>query len=138
MIVDSHHHFWRVTRGDYPWMQPGPLKRDFLPADLAPLLRRAGVDRTVLVQAAPTEAETEFLLDLADETDFVAGVVGWLDFEAEDFPAQLDRLIRRPKLVGVRPMLQDITDDAYILRPKVLEHLRVVAERDVPFDFLTY
>lgn len=141
LVVDAHHHFWRVSRGDYHWMQPGmgePLLCDYLPADLAPLLRKAGVDRTVVVQAAQTQAETEFLLDLAGQTDFVAGVVGWLDMEDERFEAKLDALLVHPKFVGLRPMLQDLDDDAYILRPRVLDSLRAIAERDLAFDFLTF
>jgi len=140
MIVDSHHHFWRVDRGDYHWMSPavGVLHRDYLPDQLRPIIRRAGVDATVVVQAAQTEAETDFLLTLAHESDFVLGVVGWLDFEDREFPRKLEALMRRPKLVGLRPMLQDLQDDAYILRPAVLENLRRVASLDLPFDFLTY
>lgn len=141
LVVDAHHHFWRVSRGDYHWMDPAmgePLLRDYLPADLAPLLRKAGVDRTVVVQAAQTEAETGFLLELASQTDFVAGVVGWLDMEDERFEAKLDALITHPKFVGLRPMLQDLEDDAYILRPRVLGGLRAIAEREVAFDFLTF
>jgi L-fuconolactonase len=139
MIVDSHHHFWRVERGDYHWMPAsGVLARDYLPEDLRPLLGRAGVDRTVLVQAAQTEEETAFLLELADETDFVAGVVGWLDFEDEEFAAKLERLMRRPKFVGLRPMLQDLSDDAYILRPPVIDNLRHLESLDLSFDILTF
>jgi len=141
LVVDAHHHFWRVDRGDYGWLSPElgePLYRDYLPADLAPLLRRAGVDRTVLVQAAPTEAETAFLLDLAGRTDFVAGVVGWLDLEDPAFEVKLDGWMKHPKFVGLRPMLQDLDDDAYILRPGAIAALRAVAERGVAFDFLTF
>ncbi|WP_421914861.1 amidohydrolase family protein [Mesorhizobium sp.] len=140
-VVDAHHHFWRVDRGDYHWMSPGmglPLYRDYLPEDLAPLLRRAGVDKTIVVQAAQTEDETAFLLALAEEADFVAGVVGWLDMEDPVFANKLDALIANPKFVGLRPMLQDMADDAYILRPAVMSSLRVVAERGVAFDILTY
>lgn len=139
--VDAHQHFWKVARGDYHWMTPemgAPLRLDYMPYDMAPLLRRTGIDKTVLVQAAQTDAETEFLLQIAEETDFVAGVVGWVDMEAEDFGARLDALMKRPKFVGIRPMLQDHADDAYIVRPRVLENLRQVAERDLAFDFLTF
>ena len=82
--IDSHQHFWRLDRGDYGWLTPPlePIYRDYLPADLAPQLARAGVDSTVLVQAAPTVAETRFLLELATEHAFIAGVVGWVDFES--------------------------------------------------------
>jgi len=140
-IVDAHHHFWRVDRGDYHWMSPGmglPLYRDYLPRDLAPLLRRAGVDKTIVVQAARTEDETAFLLALAEEADFVAGVVGWLDMEDPAFAKKLDALIANPKFVGLRPMLQDLADDAYILRPSVISSLHVIAERGIAFDVLTY
>ena len=99
MRVDSHQHFWRLARGDYGWLpkEAHPaLYRDFAPADLAPLLADAGIERTILVQAAPTEAETHFLLDLAETTSFVAGVVGWADFEAE-MRARQSRALPRTK-----------------------------------------
>lgn len=140
-VIDAHHHFWQVARGDYHWMtaETGPpLRRDYLPEDLAPLLRKAGVDRTVVVQAAQSEAETEFLLDLADGVGFVAGVVGWLDMEDADFAGKLDRLMARPKFVGLRPMLQDLDDDAYILRPGVRDNLVRMAGRGVAFDVLGF
>lgn len=140
-VIDAHQHFWRLDRGDYRWMSADmgePIYRDYHPDDLAPLLRRAGVDATVLVQAADTEAETEFMLDLAGRTDFVAGVVGWLDMEDPAFESKLDGLVARPKFVGLRPMLQDLEDDAYILRPQVLASLAAIAERGVAFDFVTF
>lgn len=140
MIIDAHQHFWQVARGDYHWMSPdvGVLYRDYMPEDLRPVLHRAGVGRTVLVQAAETEAETAFLLDLAERTDFVAGVVGWLDFDDAGLPGKLEQLLRRPKFVGLRPMLQDTADDAYILRPRVLDNLRHVASLGLPFDILSF
>lgn len=140
MIVDAHQHFWKVGRGDYGWMSPDApvLYRDYLPQDLAPLLQAAGVDRTILVQAAQTEAETKFLLEIAAETGFVAGVVGWLELDDEAFPARLARFREHPKFVSVRPMLQDLRDDAYVLRPKVIANLRHLAEIDFPFEFLTF
>ncbi len=84
--IDAHQHFWRLDRGDYGWLTPAlaPIYRDFEPADLAPRLARAGIDETVLVQAAPTVAETRFLLELAASTPFVAGVVGWAPLDAPD------------------------------------------------------
>jgi L-fuconolactonase len=82
--VDSHQHFWRLDRGDYGWLTPqlGSIHRDYLPPDLAPQLARAGIDSTVLVQAAPSVAESLFMLELASEHSFIAGVVGWVDFES--------------------------------------------------------
>ncbi len=137
-MIDAHQHFWRPDRGDYGWMEGADpiIRRDYLPDDLAPVLRRFGVSGTVLVQAAPTLAETEFMLGLADEHAFILGVVGWLDFEAENFPADLARLKMRPKLAGLRPMLQDLDDDQWILRPAVLDALARLADDGIAFDIL--
>jgi L-fuconolactonase len=139
MQIDAHQHFWRPARGDYGWLTPDAhpaICRDFLPADLAPLLRDASVERTVLVQAAPTAAETDFLLDLAAETPSVAGVVGWVDLEAPDAAASIARLAARPKLVGLRPMLQDLADDAWILRPSLAPALDAIERAGLRFDAL--
>lgn len=138
-MIDAHQHFWRLDRGDYGWLDgAGPLlRRDYLPGDLAPLLHRYGVSHTIAVQAAPSIAETEYLLDLADSHDFIAGVVGWLDFESADFSEQLARLVGRPKLVGLRPMLQDIDDDRWILRPRVLAALEQVRSAGLALDVLS-
>src|SRR5260221_246202 len=87
--VDSHQHFWRLGRVDYGWLNAvdhPKIARDFLPPDLAPLLAQGKFERTILVQAAPTEAETGFLLELANTAAFVAGVVGWIDFDSPDAP----------------------------------------------------
>ncbi len=140
MRIDSHQHYWKVARGDYHWMTPDVpvLYRDYLPADLRPSLVRHNIQKTVLVQAAQTVAETDFLLDLAANDDSIAGVVGWLDLEAEDFPAQFDRYRKNPKFIALRPMLQDLPDDRWILRPNVLASLRLIAESDFPFEFLTF
>lgn len=140
MMIDAHQHFWQIARGDYGWMNEtvAPLLRDFGPADLAPHLARAGIDRTILVQAAETEAETAFLLDLAERTDFVAGVVGWLDFDADDFPDRLAAVRGNPWLVGLRPMLQELADDDWICRPRVIDGLKRVADSGLAFDILAF
>ncbi|MCZ4260630.1 amidohydrolase family protein [Limimaricola sp. G21655-S1] len=139
MTIDAHQHFWQVARGDYGWMTPdqAPLLRDFTPADLAPLNRAAGIDRTILVQAAETEAETDFLLGIAARCDFVAGVVGWLDMTAPSFPERLTHYVAQPKWVGLRPMLQD-HDPTLITTLAFREALAEVARRDIPFDILTF
>jgi L-fuconolactonase len=139
MRIDAHQHFWRPSRGDYGWLTPEAhpaICRKFLPRDLEPLLLDAGVERTILVQAAPTVAETEYLLGLAAETPFVAGVVGWADFEAADAAATVDRLAGKPKLIGLRPMLQDIDDAAWILRPTIAPALDAMQAAGLRFDAL--
>jgi len=138
--IDSHQHFWKVRRGDYPWMTPNVpvLCRDYGPEDLKPCLARRHIDRTILVQAAPTVAETDFLLELAEPESFVGGVVGWLDMESEGFADQFAVYRLKPKFIGIRPMLQDVPEDDYILKPEVMESLEVVARAGFPFEFLTF
>jgi L-fuconolactonase len=141
MRIDAHQHYWKIERGDYDWMSaPGvaPIRRDFLPRDLAPELARHGIDRTIVVQAAATVAETDFLLGLADENPSIAGVVGWLDVEAPEFATVLAGYARRPALVGIRPMLQDLPDDRFLVRPRVLEHLRELARSGRRLDLLVH
>lgn len=136
--VDAHQHFWRLDRGDYGWLTPalGPIHRDFGPADLAPILARHRIERTILVQAAPTEAETAWLLDIARGTPFVAGVVGWTDFDARDAPEAIARLALREKLVGLRPMVQDIADPDWIARPSIAPAFEAMVAQGFVFDAL--
>ena len=139
MRVDAHQHFWRLSRGDYGWLTPQDhpaICRDFRPADLAPLLEDASIERTVLVQAAPTVAETQFLLEVAAVAPFVAGVVGWADFEAADAPATIEALAKDTRLLGLRPMLQDLDDDAWILRPALAPALDAMAAAGLRLDAL--
>ncbi|WP_026695328.1 amidohydrolase family protein [Peribacillus kribbensis] len=138
MRVDAHQHFWRLDRGDYGWLTPefGMLYQDFLPDQIRPHLLKHDIQRTILVQAAPTIAETEYLLSLYARYDFIAGVVGWLDLEAGEFKKEFERLLDDQGFVGIRPMLQDLEDDQWILRPDVLKSIEILAERDFPIDLL--
>src|SRR6516165_7404727 len=138
MRIDAHHHLWTLARGDYGWLTPklAPIYRDFAVTDLAPLLSAAGICGTILVQAAPTEAETMFLLDIADGTDMVHGVVGWTDFDAEDAAARIEAFVGRTHLVGLRPMVQDIADDDWLLKPGLTAGLAAMAEQNLIFDAL--
>jgi L-fuconolactonase len=140
MRIDGHQHFWKATRGDYHWMDPNVpiLCRDYLPDDLLPHLVKHGIARTILVQAAQTVEETDFLLELAAQNPFIAGVIGWLDMESPDFPRQFELYRRNPRFLGLRPMLQDSSDSQWIIRPQVLKSLQLVADADFPFEFLTY
>jgi L-fuconolactonase len=136
--IDAHQHFWRLDRGDYHWLTPAlaPIYRDFGPADLAPLIAAAGVTGTILVQAAPSEAETRFMLATARESGNVAGVVGWVDMEALDAPARIGELAADPLLRGLRPMIHDIADPAWMLQPALAPALDAVMVRGLAFDFL--
>jgi L-fuconolactonase len=134
--VDAHHHVWRVDRGDYGWLTPDlPICRDYGLADLRPLL--GDITATVLVQAAPTEAETTFLLDTAwTSAGLVRGVVGWTDLAAPDAPERVAALASDKLLKGLRPMLQDIAETGWILRAEVQPALTAMAEAGLCFDAL--
>lgn len=138
MIVDAHQHFWRLSRGDYPWpdQSVAPIFRDFEPDDLSPLLEAAGVDKTVVVQATGTVAETEFLLELADSVDWIAGVVGWTDFSDVAAVDTIAKLSRNPLVKGLRPMLQEIEDTDFILRAEAEPALSYMEKAGLSFDAL--
>ena len=136
--IDSHQHFWQLSRGDYHWLTPelGPVYRDFTPQDLRPLLVDANVGKTIVVQAAPTVAETQYLLTLAESTDFIAGVIGWVDMEAPDVSATLQRLADNPYLKGIRPMIQDIADPEWMLKPELARAFQQLIDHGLCFDAL--
>lgn len=138
--IDAHQHYWQPARGDYDWMpmDDAMLARPYGPADLAPQIAAHGIGHTVLVQAAATIAETEYMLGLADATPSVAAVVGWIDFENPADLAHLRRLAGHPKFVGVRPMIQDIPDDDWMLRDDVQWGFRALADLDLTFDALGF
>lgn len=139
-MIDAHQHFWHPGRGDYGWMpKDNPiLNRPYCPADLVPHMQAHGIEKTVLVQAAPTIAETEYMLGLADATPFVAGVVGWVDFDRPSDRTELRRLAGHPAFKGVRPMIQDLPDDAWMLRDEVQWGFRAVIEEGLTFDALGF
>lgn len=136
--IDAHQHYWEPRRGDYHWMpmDNAILARPYFPKDLHPHLEQHGFSHTVLVQAAATVNETEYMLGIADSTDSVAGVVGWIDFESPEDYAQLARLARHPKFCGVRPMIQDIADDDWMLREDVQWAYQALVDLDLSFDAL--
>jgi L-fuconolactonase len=140
LIVDAHQHFWNPARGDYLWIPKGDpvLDRRYVPADLAPSLAQHKVDRTVLVQAAASVAESDYLLGLADATSFVAGVVGWVDFEKPAAKSDLARLAGHPAFKGVRPMIQDIPDINWMLREDIQWAYRAICDLDLTFDALGF
>lgn len=140
MQIDAHQHFWHPARGDYDWMpMDNPtLARPYHPIDLTPHLSKHGIDRTVLVQAAATLEETEYMLGIADATNSVAAVVGWIDFEDQSHRAHLGRLAKHPKFVGVRPMIQDIPDDDWMLRDDIAWAFDAVQDLDLTFDALGF
>ena len=138
--IDAHQHFWALSRGDYFWMSPDlkAIYRDFSTADLQPILARHGIGGTVLVQAAASVEETEYMLGIADATPWVKGVVGWIDFEHKEHLKHLERFARHPKFRGVRPMIQDIPDMDWMLRSDIDWAYRAIADLDLRFDALGF
>ena len=138
-MIDSHQHFWYYDSSEYGWIDDSmaALKRDFLPEDLRPEMTRAGVDACVAVQARQTLDETRFLLALADANPFVAGVVGWVDLQADDVRARL-AAIAHPKLVGVRHIVQSEPDDRFLLRPSFCRGIAALREFNLTYDILIY
>ncbi len=142
MRIDAHQHFWSLSRGDYLWMGEGPalapIRRDVVPDDMRPILKRHGIDKTVLVQAAATVDETEYMLGLADATDFIAKVVGWVDFEQPSQRRHLERFAKHRKFAGVRPMIQDIPDPDWMFRADVQWGFQALVDLDLTFDALGF
>ena len=140
MSIDSHQHFWIYAAPEYPWIDEdkGGLKRDYMPADLAPLMAANGIDGTVAVQARQNLRETEFLLELADNNDFIRGVVGWVDLRAEDIEAQLERVAPHPRMVGVRHIVHDEGDDRFMLGGGFLDGLALLNQYKLTYDLLLY
>ncbi|WP_329741416.1 amidohydrolase family protein [Dyella sp. A6] len=140
IIVDAHQHYWEPSRGDYGWLDDAPaqLRHAFLPQDLDIQRIAAGVAFSILVQAAPSEAETRYLYALAQLETGVLGVVGWVDLEAPDAEARIDALASDGSglLCGLRPMAQDHPDHDWLARSSLDHALAHMVEHDLAFDAL--
>jgi L-fuconolactonase len=137
-MIDAHFHSWLLARGDYGWLTPamGVIYRDVAVADWQKLAQPLGITGGILVQAAPTAAETAYLQALADVNPAVLGVVGWVDFMAIDAAARIEKLATHPKLKGLRPMLHDLPDPDWILQLAVQPALEAMARLGLVFDAL--
>lgn len=140
--IDAHHHLWQRSQPfDYRWQDAAdlaPIRRDYLPTDLEPLIRAAGIDRTVVVQTQHDVAENRWALALAEQYPFLAGVVGWVDLASPDCERQLLEFWGHPRFVGIRHVTQDEPDDDFIVREDVRRGLAVLEKHGVPFDLLFY
>ncbi|AFC31319.1 amidohydrolase 2 [Paenibacillus mucilaginosus 3016] len=138
MRIDAHQHYWSIARGDYGWITPElPLmNRDYLPEMLEAHLKRHGIDRTIVVQAAQTAAETEYLLELSERTESIAGVVGLLDLFDPGHRELYEKFRGHPKFVGFRVMIQEMEDASAVLEDGFVEGLTYYAQLGVPVDLL--
>lgn len=137
-VVDTHNHYWDIARSDLYWMRPEmtTLRRSFTPADLKPEMDAAGVDRSVIVQAAHSDWDNRWWLQLTEEYPFVGGVIGWVDLARPDVGQVLDDYRRHPGFRGVRATAEDIADPDWIVTPEVRRGIGEVAARDLALDLL--
>jgi L-fuconolactonase len=138
MVIDTHQHFWRFTEEEFGWIpnDMAAIRRDFMPADLAPILVKNRVDGVIAVQARTTEAETRWLLDLAQQHNFIRGVVGWLDLRSANIASQFTEFVGTP-LVGLREILQG-KPDAFMADPDFNRGLAALAKADLAYDLLIF
>ena len=138
--IDSHQHFWRYQREEYPWMSENmdAIRRDFLPEHLHKEMRAAGVEATVTVQARQTLQETSWLLDLAGRHEWIRGVVGWIPLVEGSVEKHLEEYADHPKLKGVRHVLHDEADDFYMLRDHFNAGVRLLKNYDLVYDVLIF
>ena len=140
MRLDSHQHFWTYRPDHQVWMtdEMQVLRRDYLPRQLKPQLDASGFDGTVAVQARQMVEETAWLLELADEHDFIKGVVGWVDLQSPELRSQLETYSGHPKLVGVRHVVHDEPDDHFLLRPEFRRGIAQLREFGLTYDLLLF
>lgn len=143
MKIDAHQHFWDLSRSefDYSWTDTDTnraINKTFLPATLKPHLDKCGIDKSVFVQTQHNVEENRWVLKLAEENDWIAGVVGWVDLASEECESQLVEFKDHPKFVGIRHITQDEPNDDFIIRDDVMNGLRVLEKHSVPFDLLFY
>jgi L-fuconolactonase len=139
-VIDSHHHLWRYNPRDYVWMsaEMGALRRDFLPADLAEVTRKAGVDGTVAVQARQMLEETDSLLEYAESNALIRGVVGWVPLVDAAVERDLARYAANPRLKAVRHVLHDELDDFYMLREDFNRGIALLPRFGLVYDILIF
>jgi len=140
MRIDAHQHFWKYSRDEYEWIDDSmtALHRDFLPEDLKLELKKTGFDGSVAVQARQTLEETRWLLELAERTPSILGVVGWVDLRSPGVRSQLNQFAQNGKLVGIRHIVQSEPDDRFLMQPDFLRGISALQEFDLAYDILIY
>jgi len=140
MRIDAHQHFWRYNADEFGWIDDSmsSLRRDFGPDDLKPELERAGFQGSIAVQARQSLEETRWLLELAEDSPLILGVVGWVDLCSPDVRLQLQTFAGNPKLIGIRHLVQSEPDERFLLLPEFLRGISVLEEFDLTYDILIY
>lgn len=139
MRIDAHQHFWIYDPGKHGWIDESmaPIRRDFLPGDLKPLLETNGIHGSVVVQVQQNLEETEWLLQLAKTNPFILGVVGWIDLRSPRLRSMLESLAGNRKLVGIRHIVQSEPDD-FLLQRNFLCGISQLEEFNLAYDILIY
>ena len=137
-LIDSHHHLWDVGKFEYSWMprDNSILRRNYLPDDLEPNIINSGVGSTIVVQATHNILESKFLLYLASQTEWIAGVVAWVDLHLEDVEKVIEELMALGPLVGIRHQVEDDPDDDWLVSDLSIRGLTVVANQNLAYDVL--
>jgi L-fuconolactonase len=140
MLIDAHQHFWAIGANGQEWPTPDlpVLYRDYGPADLLDAAAGISLSGTILVQSQPHDADTDWLLRLADETPLVLGVVGWADLMAGGAPDRIAALAHHSKLRGLRPMLQSLPDDDWIADPALDPAIDAMVAGGLTLDALVF
>ncbi|MBA31545.1 MAG: amidohydrolase [Chloroflexi bacterium] len=137
IYIDSHQHFWEINRFDYSWMDKNsPIRKDFMPKDLEKLINENSIDKTIIVQAVPSIQETFWLLEIAEQYEFIAGVVGWVDLTDKNIDDKLNKLQDNPYFKGIRHLWETDDDPGWIINSGGIRGLESIAERNLTFDFL--
>ncbi len=140
IAIDSHQHFWNYSPQRQTWMtdEMTLLKRDFLPSDLLPMLKKCSIQGCIAVQASQTEEENTFLLTLANQNDFIKGVVGWVDLQLDQVEQRLARYSKSKKMRGFRHIIHDEADVDFMLRPDFIRGIGLLKQFDFTYDILIF
>lgn len=137
MKIDTHLHIWNMDKVNYPWLIPeyGPIYRTFELPEVEPQVKAAGIDKCVLVQAADSYEDTDYMLSEGAKYPWIGGVVGWVPLmKPDEAGKKLETLTRNPLFKGMRHLIHEEADKDWLVRPQVLEGLKVLASFNLPFD----
>ncbi len=140
MRIDSHHHFWNYSVGEYGWIdeQKSVLRRDFGPSDLKQVMAESQIDRVVSVQARQTLEETHWLVELAKQNSFIAGVVGWVHLASDEVVKDLESLSADKELKAIRHVVQDEPDDRFLLGEAFNRGVALLKRFNLVYDILIF
>lgn len=140
MIIDTHQHFWKYNKNRHAWIDENMknIRRDFLPEELEQLYSEKAISGCIAVQADQTEAENEFLLDLADKNDFIRGIVGWVDFRADNIEERLEYYSEQKKIKGFRHIVQGESEHNFLLRNSFLKGIEALGKYNLCYEILVF